>query len=66
VLRRGARIPGTKWSWSGRTRGGPTMGKIGVPDSLSHGSSRQRTIWLTAGRESGKIKSCNTFAMDRT
>lgn len=33
-----------------------------VPDSFTHGTSQQREKWLTAGLDSGKIKSCNTFA----
>jgi len=33
-----------------------------VPDSFTHGTSQQREQWLTAGLETGKVKSCNTFA----
>ena len=33
-----------------------------VPDSFTHGTSQQRERWLTAGLETGKVKSCNTFA----
>ena len=33
-----------------------------VPDSFTHGSSQQRQQWLSAGLNSGKIDSCNTFA----
>jgi predicted metalloprotease len=33
-----------------------------VPDSFTHGSSAMRQKWLTAGLQSGKIDSCNTFA----
>lgn len=33
-----------------------------VPDSFTHGSSQQRQKWLSAGLNSGKIDSCNTFA----
>ena len=33
-----------------------------VPDSFTHGSSAMRQKWLTAGLQSGRIDSCNTFA----
>jgi len=33
-----------------------------VPDSFTHGTSQQREKCLTAGLETGKVKSCNTFA----
>ncbi len=33
-----------------------------VPDSFTHGSSQERQKWLSAGLNSGKIDSCNTFA----
>ena len=33
-----------------------------VPDSFTHGSSQQRQRWLTTGLDTGKVKSCNTFA----
>jgi predicted metalloprotease len=33
-----------------------------VPDAFTHGSSAQRTRWLTAGLQSGKIESCDTFS----
>ena len=33
-----------------------------VPDSFTHGSSEQRTRWLTTGLRSGTMKSCDTFA----
>ena len=33
-----------------------------VPDSFTHGSSQQRQKWLSAGLNSGRIDSCNTFA----
>jgi predicted metalloprotease len=32
-----------------------------VPDSFTHGSSAMRVKWLTAGLQSGKIDSCDTF-----
>jgi predicted metalloprotease len=32
-----------------------------VPDSFTHGSSAMRVKWLTAGLQSGKVDSCNTF-----
>jgi predicted metalloprotease len=32
-----------------------------VPDSFTHGSSEQRTQWLTTGLRSGTVQSCNTF-----
>lgn len=35
---------------------------VAVPDSFTHGSSAMRQKWLTAGLQSGKIDSCNTFA----
>jgi predicted metalloprotease len=33
-----------------------------VPDSFTHGSSAMRQKWLTAGLQTGKVDSCNTFA----
>ena len=33
-----------------------------VPDSFTHGSSAMRVKWLTAGLQSGKVDSCDTFA----
>jgi len=33
-----------------------------VPDSFTHGSSRQRVEWFRRGLESGDPKSCDTFA----
>ncbi len=33
-----------------------------VPDSFTHGSSRQRAKWLTAGLKSGQMSSCDTFS----
>ena len=35
---------------------------IVVPDSFTHGSSAQRVHWFKTGFETGKIKSCDTFA----
>ena len=32
-----------------------------VPDSFTHGSSAMRVKWLSAGLQSGKVDSCNTF-----
>lgn len=32
-----------------------------VPESFTHGSSRQRQAWLRRGLESGHIEQCNTF-----
>jgi hypothetical protein len=32
-----------------------------VPDSFTHGSSAMRVKWLSAGLQSGKIDSCDTF-----
>jgi uncharacterized protein len=32
-----------------------------VPESFTHGSSRQRQTWLRRGLESGRIDQCNTF-----
>jgi uncharacterized protein len=34
-----------------------------VPDSFTHGTSAQRTRWLTAGFESGDLKACDTFSL---
>ena len=33
-----------------------------VPDSFTHGSSAQRTKWLTTGLKSGEVDSCDTFS----
>ncbi len=33
-----------------------------VPDSFTHGSSRQRMYWFTRGLKSGDINQCDTFA----
>jgi predicted metalloprotease len=32
-----------------------------VPDSFTHGTSEQRTRWLTAGLRAGNVNACNTF-----
>lgn len=32
-----------------------------VPDSFTHGSSEQRTRWLTQGLRTGDVKGCDTF-----
>jgi predicted metalloprotease len=32
-----------------------------VPDSFTHGSSAQRTRWLSNGLKSGELSSCDTF-----
>jgi uncharacterized protein len=32
------------------------------PDSFTHGSSKQRMAWFTAGLQSGNMKSCDTFS----
>lgn len=33
-----------------------------VPDSFTHGTSKQRYTWFKKGFDSGRITSCNTFA----
>lgn len=33
-----------------------------VPESFTHGSSRQRQAWLKRGLQSGDVRECNTFA----
>ena len=33
-----------------------------VPDSFTHGTSKQRMEWLSVGLKSGQVNSCNTFA----
>lgn len=37
-----------------------TQGRV-VPDSFTHGSSAQRTRWLTTGLKNGDVKACDTF-----
>jgi hypothetical protein len=32
-----------------------------VPDSFTHGTSRQRVRWFTRGLQSGQFAQCNTF-----
>ncbi len=32
-----------------------------VPDSFTHGTSRQRVAWFTRGLKSGSMQQCNTF-----
>ena len=32
-----------------------------VPDAFTHGSSEQRTRWLTTGLKTGKVESCDTI-----
>jgi predicted metalloprotease len=34
-----------------------------VPDSFTHGTSQQRMRWFTQGYRSGRMGSCNTFAV---
>jgi uncharacterized protein len=33
-----------------------------VPESFTHGSSKERTQWFTRGFQSGDMRQCNTFA----
>ncbi len=33
-----------------------------MPDSFTHGSSKQRMAWFYRGLKSGKLQSCNTFS----
>jgi predicted metalloprotease len=35
-----------------------------VPDSFTHGTSRQRVTWFSTGLKTGAMASCNTFARD--
>ena len=35
-----------------------------VPDSFTHGSSRQRVKWFMIGFESGNVRNCDTFSTD--
>jgi predicted metalloprotease len=41
-----------------------TQGRV-VPESFTHGSSRQRVEWFRRGLESGSPRSCDTFAPAR-
>ncbi|HWS27160.1 MAG TPA: neutral zinc metallopeptidase, partial [Xanthomonadales bacterium] len=34
-----------------------------VPDAFTHGTSAQRVRWFTQGFRSGKVDSCDTFAV---
>jgi hypothetical protein len=36
-----------------------------VPDSFTHGSSKQRVEWFQKGLTTGKIDACNTFSAQR-
>lgn len=36
-----------------------------VPDAFTHGSSAQRTRWLTSGLKSGSLASCDTFSAEQ-
>jgi predicted metalloprotease len=37
-----------------------TQGQV-VPESFTHGSSRQRVEWFSRGLELGSLESCDTF-----
>ncbi|WP_353662351.1 neutral zinc metallopeptidase [Hydrogenimonas sp. SS33] len=37
-----------------------------VPDSFTHGTSKQRVTWFLRGFKSGKPEACNTFRLPRT
>jgi predicted metalloprotease len=41
-----------------------TSGRVD-PDAWTHGSAAQRMRWFTAGRDSGTLQACDTFAADR-
>lgn len=34
-----------------------------IPDSFTHGTSRQRTHWFNQGLSTGDVKQCNTFSV---
>jgi hypothetical protein len=38
---------------------------VAVPDSFTHGSSAQRVRWLTAGLNSGSMRTCDTFGVQQ-
>ncbi len=40
-------------------------GRAVVPDSFTHGSSKQRVRWFERGFKAGDMQSCDTFAADR-
>lgn len=40
-----------------------TQGRV-VPDSFTHGTSKQRARWFLRGLESGQFNQCNTFETD--
>lgn len=42
-----------------------TQGRV-VPESFTHGSSRERVEWLRRGLDSGKVEACNTFGGEGT
>jgi predicted metalloprotease len=33
-----------------------------VPESFTHGSSRQRVEWFRRGLDTGSVRSCDTFS----
>ena len=41
-----------------------SQGRV-MPDSFTHGSSEQRTRWLTTGLKTGQIQACDTFRASR-
>lgn len=40
-------------------------GRRPMPDSFTHGTSRQRQDWFARGYESGEVSQCDTLAADR-
>ena len=38
-----------------------SQGRV-VPESFTHGSSRQRVAWFRRGLDSGRLQDCDTFA----